>query len=107
MTLCSYSLLILAIGKSSVRAWAFNDGGQSIQQGDNLPKTLADLPALSVTGKRDLRFSVRINVDMILVSFIQSSQDVYDTRTVLGPEGVNIKITSRIENEGLQNINEI
>jgi pyruvate kinase len=45
---------------------------------------------------------------MIFASFIRRGQDVKDIRTVLGPDGANIKIIVKIENEqGVENFDEI
>jgi pyruvate kinase len=45
---------------------------------------------------------------MIFTSFICHGQDVKDIRTVLGPDGANIKIIVKIKNEqGVENFDEI
>lgn len=45
---------------------------------------------------------------MIFASFIRRAQDVKDIREVLGPDGANIKVIVKIENEqGVENFDEI
>jgi pyruvate kinase len=103
------SLLVLSIDDAqTVRVRALNNGTISSRKGVNLPKTDVDLPALSDKDKKDLQFGVQNGVDMIFASFIRRAQDVKDIRTALGPDGANIKIIVKIENEqGVANFDEI
>ncbi|CDO73198.1 hypothetical protein BN946_scf185007.g253 [Trametes cinnabarina] len=102
------SLLVLGVEGDNVRVRALNNGTLSSRKGVNLPKTDVDLPALSEKDKADLQFGVQNGVDMIFASFIRRAEDVREIRRVLGPDGSNIKIIVKIENEqGVANFDEI
>ena len=103
----SFEVLEVSDNKT-VRVRCKNNGKISSRKGVNLPKTEVDLPALSEKDKRDLAFGVKNKVDMIFASFIRRGSDVRAIREVLGAEGKEIKIISKIENhQGLTNFDEI
>ena len=102
------SLQVISIQGEKIRVKSLNSGVLSSRKGVNLPKTAVDLPALSEKDKSDLAFGVKNGVDMIFASFIRSANDVKEIRKVLGPEGADIKIIVKIENEqGVMNFDEI
>lgn len=94
--------------EQTLRVKCLNNGKISSKKGVNLPKTDVDLPALSEKDKQDLLFGVKNNVDMVFASFIRRASDVTAIREVLGKQGKDIQIISKIENQqGVNNFDEI
>jgi pyruvate kinase len=92
----------------TVKVKCLNNGKISSRKGVNLPKTDVDLPPLSEKDKADLKFGVKNRVHMIFASFIRRGSDVIAIRELLGEEGKEIKIISKIENQqGVNNFDEI
>lgn len=102
------SFEVLEVLEDSIRVVAKNNGKLCSHKGVNLPSTNVDLPALSEKDINDLRFGVEQKVDIVFASFVRSGQDVRDIRKVLGEDGKNIKIISKIENhQGVDNFDDI
>ncbi len=85
------------------------EGGRvSDHKGINLPGVAVSVPALSEKDKEDLRWALRLQADLIALSFVRSAADVLDVRAIMDEEGVRLPILAKIEKpQAVDNLAEI
>jgi pyruvate kinase len=83
-------------------------GAVNDHKGINLPGVPVSVPALSDKDVDDLRFTLRLGVDFVALSFVRSASDVDDVREVMRQEGVLVPVIAKIEKpQALDNIDAI
>jgi pyruvate kinase len=100
-------LLLIDDGKVSLRAVevtnteivteAVEGGVISNNKGINLPGVAVSVPALSDKDRDDLRFAMRLGVDLIALSFVRSADDITDVHEIMDEFGTRLPVIAKIE----------
>ncbi len=85
------------------------EGGRvSNHKGINLPGVAVSVPALSEKDKEDLRWALRLQADLVALSFVRSADDVKDVRAIMEAEGVHLPVLAKVEKpQAVDNLAEI
>jgi pyruvate kinase len=99
--------LLIDDGKVMLRAIEVTDtdvltecvvpGEVSNKKGINLPGVAVSVPALSDKDRQDLRFAMRLGVDMIALSFVRSADDIVDVHEIMDEFGTRLPVIAKIE----------
>ena len=74
------------------------EGGRiSDHKGINLPGVAVSVPALSEKDVDDLRWALRLQADLIALSFVRSADDIRDVHRIMDEEGVRLPVLAKIE----------
>ncbi|NYI07155.1 pyruvate kinase [Allostreptomyces psammosilenae] len=83
-------------------------GTLSNHKGINLPGVAVSVPALSEKDIEDLRWALRMRVDIVALSFVRSADDVEDVRRIMDEEGYRVPVIAKIEKpQAVENLEEI
>ena len=69
----------------------------SDSKGINLPGVAVSVPALSDKDVADLRWALRLGVDLVALSFVRSAGDANAVRMVMSEGGVRLPVLAKIE----------
>ncbi|XP_061945916.1 pyruvate kinase, cytosolic isozyme-like [Populus nigra] len=112
--LCSdgtISLTVLACDQEGglIRCRCENSAVLGEKKNVNLPGVVVDLPTLTEKDKEDiLKWGVPNKIDIIALSFVRKGSDLTEVRKLLGDDGKNILLMSKVENqEGVANFDDI
>ncbi len=81
------SLEVTGIEGNDIRCLVVEGGVVSDHKGLSLPNVAVSVPALSEKDTEDLRFALRLGVDMVALSFVRSPEDIKLVHEVMDAEG--------------------
>ncbi len=90
-------LEVIEVDGPRVRTRVVEGGPVSNNKGINLPGVAVSVPALSEKDKDDLRWALRIGVDMLFLSFVRSAEDVKDVHAIMDEEGRRVPVLAKVE----------
>lgn len=100
-------VLLIDDGKVGLRATEVTDttvttvveiaGPVSNNKGINLPGVAVNVPALSEKDEDDLRWGIRLGVDMIALSFVRNASDIHRVHEIMNEEGRFLPTIAKIE----------
>ncbi|WP_329174522.1 pyruvate kinase [Streptomyces sp. NBC_01477] len=102
------ALRVIEVDGPRVRALVVEGGVISDHKGINLPGAAVNVPALSDKDIDDLRFALRMGVDMVALSFVRDAKDVRDVHRVMDEEGVRVPVIAKVEKpQAVRNMEDI
>jgi pyruvate kinase len=76
--------------------------------GMNLPGVAVSTPSLTDKDVEDLRFALRLGVDLVALSFVRRPEDAAAVRSVMDAEGIGVPVIAKIERpEALEHLEEV
>lgn len=110
--------LLIDDGKVRLRAVAVSDttvtteveipGLVSNNKGINLPGVAVNVPALSEKDEADLRWGLKLGVDMVALSFVRNASDIDRVHEIMREEGRKVPVIAKIEKpQAVENLEEI
>jgi len=72
-------------------------GPVSNNKGINLPGVAVNVPALSEKDEDDLRWGIRLGVDMIALSFVRNASDIVRVHEIMKEEGKFLPVIAKVE----------
>jgi len=83
-------------------------GPVSNNKGINLPGVAVNLPAMSEKDEADLRWGLRLGVDLIALSFVRDADDIKRVHQIMDEEGIRLPVVAKIEKpQAVEHLEEI
>jgi pyruvate kinase len=90
-------LKVLAVRSGEVDCVVTRGGTIRDHSGMNLPGVAVSAPSLTEKDVEDLRFALRLGVDLAALSFVRSPEDAAAVRKVMEEEGIRVPVIAKLE----------
>ncbi|MBI1377485.1 MAG: pyruvate kinase [Frankiales bacterium] len=102
------ALEAVEVSETTVVTRVVEGGRVSDHKGINLPGVAVSVPAMSEKDVADLRWALRLGVDMIALSFVRRADDLLDVVRIMDDEGVRLPVLAKIEKpQAVENLESI
>ena len=88
---------VLAVEGRDIRAAVTRGGLLGEHQGINLPGVRLDIPAFTEKDREDLEFGLRVGVDWVAMSFVNSGEDARPVRQMMRRRGRSTPLIAKLE----------
>lgn len=93
-------LNVIEVRENYLLCEVMNKGVIKNQKGVNTPGVHISMPFVSKKDSKDLEFAVKMDIDMIALSFVRTANDVSQIRSILNfLDGNDIELISKIESQ--------
>jgi pyruvate kinase len=90
-------LEVCSVDGQRVSTRVVTGGMVSDNKGLNLPGVAVSVPALTDKDEEDLRWALRLGVDLVALSFVRSPEDADAVYKIMDEEGVRVPLIAKIE----------
>ncbi len=91
------ALEVTGVNGPDVRCLVVEGGQVSNHKGLSLPNVKISVPALSEKDAEDLRFAMKIGVDLVALSFVRSPDDIKLVHQIMDDVGHRVPVIAKIE----------
>ena len=88
---------VTAVTGSDIRCLVVEGGPVSDNKGVSLPNVAVSVPALSDKDNADLRFALRLGVDLVALSFVRSPDDIKLVHEIMNEVGLRRPVLAKVE----------
>jgi pyruvate kinase len=101
-------LTVVTVGGGDVECVVARGGTIRDHAGMNLPGVSVSSPSLTAKDVDDLRFALRLGVDLVALSFVRGPDDAAAVRAVMDEEATRVPVIAKLERpEALERLEEV